>query len=116
MALNLPWSIYSTFVIEEKYGFNRTTKWTFVLDKVKGYVITNVFMAFKLPLILWIIQRAGANLVLHLAGASIALMVLYSLLEPNVIMPLFYTVSNLEEGELSRAVYKESEKTKIPVS
>ena len=113
MVQGLPWSIYSTFVIEEKYGFNKTTKWTFVSDKIKGFLIGNVMIALILPLILWIIQKAGPNLVIYLAGTSIALIVVLSLLVPNVIMPLFYSFSDLEEGKLSKAIYQESEKTSI---
>ena len=114
--LNLPFSIYHTFVIEEKYGFNKMTPGTFVMDELKKFVIVMILFAVIIPLILWIIHVSGPALVLTLAACSIGLVILLSLLIPTVIVPLFFTYSDLEEGELRTAVLAEAEKTDVSVA
>jgi STE24 endopeptidase len=102
--LNLPFSIYSTFTIEEKYGFNKTTPGVFICDELKKFVIGIVFMAVAIPLLLWLIAVSGSAVILSLAACSIALVILISLLIPTVIIPMFYTMSDLEEGDLRTAI------------
>jgi len=108
---NLPFKLYSTFVIEEKYGFNKTTGGTFVKDQIKGFLIGLVLQAILIPLLLWIIEKSGHSLIINLAATSIVLIILLSLLLPTVIIPMFYTYSDLEEGELRELIFKEAEKT-----
>ena len=54
-AVSLPFSIYATFVIEEKWGYNKTTANTFVMDLLKSFFVSAVLLAVFMPLILWII-------------------------------------------------------------
>ena len=91
-------------MIEEKYGFNKMTPGTFVCDEIKKLLLVVVLMAIVIPLILWIIHVSGPALVVTLAGCSVLLIVVLSLLVPTVIVPLFFTYSDLEEGELRTAV------------
>ena len=72
--------------------------------------------AIFLPLVLWVIQVAGPALIPSLIGFSILLILLVNLMIPVLILPLFFTFSDLEEGELRKAIFAESEKTGIPVS
>jgi len=116
MIVGLPFSIYKTFVIEERWGYNKTTAGTFTCDLIKGFLITCVLTAIFLPLILWIIHAAGPALIPSLIGFSVSIILLINLLIPVVILPLFYTFSDLEDGELKTAIFAESEKTGIPVS
>jgi len=57
--LSLPFSVYGTFVIEEKFGFNRTTAKTFILDKLKGLVLSAIIGGGLLSLIVWIFMASG---------------------------------------------------------
>jgi len=114
--LNIPFSIYHNFVIEEKYGFNKMTPGTFICDEIKKFVIVMVLYAAIIPLLLWIIHVSGPALVLTLAACSIGLIVILSLLVPTVIVPLFFTYSDLEEGELRDAVLNEARKTDVSVA
>ena len=116
ILLNLPFSIYSTFVIEEKYGFNKTTPGTFVCDEIKKFIIALVIYAVLIPLLLWLIHVSGPALVLNLAAASIIIVIILSLLVPTVIVPLFFTYSNLEDGELKDAILEEAKKTDVSVA
>ncbi len=65
---------------------------------------------------LWIIHAAGPALIPSLIGFSVVMILLVNLLIPVVILPLFFTFSDLEDGELKTAIFAESEKTGIPVS
>ena len=102
-ALDLPFSIYSTFVIEEKFGFNNTTVKTFIIDIFKGAALA---LAIGVPLlfaILWLMQQMGALWWIYtwalLSGFSILMMWIY----PTWIAPIFNKFEPLEEGEtLSR--------------
>lgn len=116
ILLNLPFSLYSTFVIEEKYGFNKMTPGMFVADELKKLLLVLVIYAVVIPLILWLIAVSGPALILTLASVSVALVIIISLLIPTVIVPMFYTYTDLEEGELRTAILKEAEKTDVKVA
>ena len=114
--LNLPFSIYDTFHIEEKYGFNKTTAGTFIKDEIKKLLLLLVLFAIFLPLLLWTIEKSGkALLIPALAGGCILVVILVNLLVPTVILPIFFTFSELEDEELAEKIYQEAERTKIPV-
>lgn len=113
---NLPFKIYSTFVIEQKWGFNKTTKKTFICDIVKQFFISLVFTIILVPLVLFIVDIAGDKLVLYLVVFVFIVIVVVNLLIPTVILPLFFKFTDLEDGQLKNDIYKEAEKTKIPVS
>ena len=98
-ALDLPFSLYSTFVIEEKFGFNRTTLKTFVIDMLKGALLS---VALGVPLIwviLWLMEQAGDFWWLYtwvvLTGFSLFIAWAY----PTYIAPIFNKFSPLEEGD-----------------
>ena len=57
--IGIPFSLYSTFVIEEKFGFNRTTLKTFIMDKIKGYFIGGLIGGGLLALFVWFYETAG---------------------------------------------------------
>ena len=67
----LPFGIYHTFVVEEKYGFNKTTWRTFVGDEIKKPILGLVMFAILLPAVLWIVEKAGRAMIPALAGIVI---------------------------------------------
>jgi len=113
---SLPFKLYSTFVIEEKYGFNKMTPGTFVCDLVKELALSVVITALLLPLLLWVVDISGQNLVFYMVTTCFAITILIQFLIPTLIIPMFYTYSNLEEGELKELILKEAEKTNVKVS
>ena len=113
---NLPFKIYSTFVIEERWGFNKTTKKTFICDIFKSLMISLVFTAILVPLMLWVVDVAGDKLVSSLVVFTFVVIVVVNILVPTVILPLFFTFTDLEDGKLKTDIFNEAEKTKIPVS
>jgi len=102
--LHLPSSIYSTFVLEEKYDFNKTTPKTFVLDIVKSLALTVIIGAPVFALILWFFDAAGEWAWLWCWLAVMLIQALLMFIAPVVIMPLFNKFEPLEDGELKTAI------------
>ena len=98
-VFTLPLSYYDTMVIEEKYGFNRSTKKTFWMDQIKEFVIGLILMTVIGALLMWVHQALGDWLILVFAGAMTALMLGISFLYP-VFSRIFNKFTPLEEGEL----------------
>ena len=102
--LSLPFTLYSTFVIEEKFGFNNTTLKTFCLDLVKGIVLSIVIGFPVLYLILWFFETTGDLAWLYCWGGLTLISLLLQFLAPVLIMPLFNKFIPLEDGELKEKV------------
>jgi len=101
--VGLPFSIYSTFVIEEKYGFNKTTAKTFILDILKGWLLTLLLGAPIFALILWIFD--AVSMAWLWAWGSLSVIQLFILfIAPVVILPLFNKFIPLEDGELRSSI------------
>ena len=116
MLISIPFSLYGTFVIEEKYGFNKTTIGTFVMDKVKGLLLSVVIGAPILALVLYLFGQFGSHAWLYgwIAVTAFSLAMMY--LAPTYIMPLFNKFKPLEEGELKTAIRAMSEKCDFPLT
>lgn len=101
---SVPFTAYRTFVIEEKYGFNRTTPATFIADIFKHVFLTAVIGAIILCAILWFFGIAGkwAWFYSWIAVAAFELFLVF--IAPVVILPLFNKFTPLEEGELKAAI------------
>lgn len=97
--VGIPFSIYDTFVLEEKYGFNKTTPKTFVIDILKGLLLTVLLGAPVFALILWIFS-AVPHAWLWAWGALAVIGLFIQFIAPVVILPLFNKFTPLEEGEL----------------
>ncbi len=112
---SIPFTAYKTFVIEEKYGFNRTTPMTFITDIFKGLFLTLIIGAAISAAILWFFGIAGkwAWLYSWIAVTLFELFIIF--IAPVVIMPLFNKFTPLEEGELKKAItgYAASQDFKI---
>jgi len=111
-----PFEIYSTFVIEEKYGFNKTTPITFFLDKLKSWVLAIIIGAPLLALIIWLYTLTGKWFWLTawvvISFFSITLSFFYS----TLIVPLFNKQQPLEEGDLRSAIEEMSRKAGFQLS
>ncbi len=102
--MSIPVSAYSTFVIEEKYGFNKTTVKTFFLDIIKGILLIAVIGSITLSAVLWFFAQAG-ELAWMYCWVCVTLFQLFMMyIAPVVIMPLFNKFVPLEDGELKSAI------------
>lgn len=114
-VVSLPFSIYSTFVIEEKYGFNKTTAKTFIMDILKGLMLTALLGAPIFALVLWIFDSVPmAWLWAWVALSVIQLFILF--IAPVVILPLFNKFTPLEEGDLRSSIENFAEKQSYTIS
>lgn len=104
--ITTPFSYYKTFVIEEKFGFNKTTKKTFIIDKIKGLLMTIVLGGGILALIVWFYQFSGNNFWIYAWALVAVFSVFMNLFYAKLIVPLFNKQTRLEDGELKTAIEK----------
>lgn len=102
--LSLPFSIYSTFVIEERFGFNKTTPGTFVMDMVKGLGLSIVLGGPLLAGILAFFTFIDQYAWLYAWAAVTAFTLFVQFIAPTWIMPLFNKFEPLEDGELRQKI------------
>lgn len=102
--LTIPFDLYDTFVLEERYGFNRTTARTFVLDKVKGWFIGALLGGALLAVITWIYMLTGRWFWLIALGVITLVTLFMTMFYSNLIVPLFNKQTPLEEGALRKKI------------
>ena len=113
--LDLPFGVWGVFVIEEKFGFNRTTIGTFLMDTVKGL---GVGAALGVPLLiafLTLFQYGGRFAWVYAWAAVVAFSFVIQIIAPTVIMPLFNKFTPLEDGELKDAIFAYARKVDFPL-
>ena len=102
--ITLPLDYYGTFVIEERFGFNRSTKKTFWLDQLKSLLMTAIIGGLILTLIVWLYGSLGEYAWLYAWAAVTVFSLFMTLFYSNIIVPLFNKQTPLEEGELRDAI------------
>jgi len=98
--IQTPLSYYRTFVIEEKYGFNKTTKATFILDKFKSLILSIVLGGIILSAIIWFYHWAGSNFWIYAWLTILIFSAFLNLFYTKLIVPLFNKQTPLQEGNL----------------
>ena len=102
--ITTPFAYYKTFVIEEKFGFNKTTKKTFILDKLKGLVMMAIIGGGIIAIIIWFYQLTGNQFWLYAWGIVTIFTVFMNMFYSKLIVPLFNKQLPLEEGELRNKI------------
>lgn len=111
--LGLPLEIYQTFVLEERFGFNKSSVKLFIVDKIKGLLLGLVIGVPLLVLLLLIVNKVTLWWLwgfILLSGFQLLMLVLY----PKFILPLFNKLKPLPEGELQNQLLELAEKTEFP--
>lgn len=114
-ALMLPFRAWSVFRIEERFGFNKTTPRTFMLDTLKGVLLAVVIGAPLLALVLWFLEVTGEQAWLWCWLATSAFALLVQFIAPAWILPLFHRYEPLPEGPLREAILAYARKVGFPV-
>ena len=114
-VLNIPFSVYSTFVIEEKYGFNKTSVNTFISDKFKGYGLTIVLGSAIIVPVLYFFNTFQDNGWWIAWALMTAFMIAVQPLFVHIIAPMFNKFTPLEKGELKTAIEEFANKVKFPI-
>lgn len=113
--ITIPFQWYSTFVIEEKYGFNKTTVKTFITDKVKGYLLGAAIGGALISLLIYLIHVIGPEFWIWF-GVIAALFVLFvNMFYTSLFLPLFNKLTPLGEGELKTAIQAFAQKVNFPL-
>jgi len=113
--LGLPFQLYSTFVVEERFGFNRTNARTFWLDQIKGVVLTVLIGGPLVAAILFFFEHTGETAWLWCWGVTSLFAVGMLFIAPTWIMPLFNKFTLLEEGELHERILDYSKSVGFPL-
>ncbi|KPA12525.1 peptidase M48 [Candidatus Magnetomorum sp. HK-1] len=100
IVISLPFSVYSTFVIEERFGFNKTTVKTFILDLIKSFFLSILLGGPLLAGILYFFEFAGPDAWWYCWLVVTAFVLIIQFIAPTWIMPLFNKFTPLESGEL----------------
>ena len=113
--LTLPFSIYGIFVIEERFGFNRTTLRTFLLDRVKGLGLTLLLGGLFLLGILALFHYTGPYAWIYCWAAVVIFSLVIQYVAPSWIMPLFNKFTPMETGELKEAILRYARSVSFPI-
>jgi STE24 endopeptidase len=113
--LAIPFQWYSTFVIEEKYGFNKTTTKTFVLDKLKGYLLAALIGGGLLTLLIFLVATIGPSFWIWFSLVAAAFILFINMFYTSLILPLFNKLTPLPDGPLMEAINVFARKVDFPL-
>jgi len=113
---SLPTGLYSTFVIEQRFGFNRTTLKLYFIDRLKGLLVSLVIGAPFLLGVLYLMEESGRHWWLWAFMLILAFEILMVMLYPTLIAPLFNKFEPLKEGELRARILALAEKSGFKTS
>ena len=114
--LTLPFDLYATFVIEEKYGFNKMSMKTFVIDKIKGWLVTLIIGGIMLSLFIVVVAFFESRFWIYFWIIASAFMIFMNMFYTTLILPIFNKLTPLEDGSLKKAITKYSEGVGFPLN
>ncbi|XP_057435703.1 CAAX prenyl protease 1 homolog [Lotus japonicus] len=112
---DLPFSLYSTFVIEARHGFNKQTPWLFFRDMIKGIFLSVVIGPPIVAALIVIIQNGGPYLAIYLWAFMFALSIVMLTIYPVLIAPLFNKFTPLPDGQLKEKIEKLASSLEFPL-
>ncbi|KRH93983.1 Metalloprotease [Pseudoloma neurophilia] len=112
---HLPFSVYSTFVIEEKWGFNKTTAYVFITDLIKGFLLMSLIMPIIFTIIYQIIQYF-VTFYLYVSLFLFVFQIAMAIIYPILIMPMFNKFEEMQDGSLKEKVVELTKKVKFAYS
>ena len=110
IMISIPFSYYNTFVIEENFGFNKTTKKTFFLDIIKSFIITIIIGSILLFPSIYLFETLESGFWIWLWAGVSALMILINMFYADLIVPIFNKLTPLENGDLRKKIEEYSSK------
>lgn len=116
-VMGLPFGWYHTFVIEERFGFNKTTPKTFWIDRMKGLVLGLLIGVPVLALVVWLLDKMGESAWLYVWGAITLISLVLQYVAPTWIMPFFNTFKPLQADDpLRQAVLSYARNVSFPLT
>lgn len=113
--LSIPFQWYQTFVIEEKFGFNKMTARTFWMDKIKGYALSIVVGGIVVGLLLYLIDWLGSGFWIWFWIFMALFMLFVNIFYTSLLLPIFNKLTPLEGGDLRTAIEEYSHKVSFPL-
>ena len=110
IMISIPFSYYNTFVIEEKFGFNKTTKKTFFLDIIKSFIITIIIGSILLFPSIYLFETLESGFWIWLWAGVSALMIFINMFYTDLIVPIFNKLTPLDNGDLRKKIEEYSSK------
>ena len=104
IMISIPFSYYNTFVIEENFGFNKTTKKTFFLDIIKSFIITLIIGSILLFPSIYLFETLESGFWIWLWAGVSALMILINMFYADLIVPIFNKLTPLDNGDLRKKI------------
>ncbi len=114
--ISIPFSLYSTFVIEERYGFNRTTISTFISDRIKGYLLGGMLGGSLLGMFVLFYQFTGTSFWIYMLIVFSLFMIVMNAFYASWILPLFNKLTPLPQGEVRDAIESYCRKNNFALS
>jgi STE24 endopeptidase len=108
--LSTPFNYYHTFIIEEKFGFNKTTLKTFLVDKIKGWLISAILGGLLLSTIIWFYEAVGSNFWMYAWGIIAVFVFFINMFYARLIVPLFNKQTPLCDGSLKTKIQDYAQK------
>jgi STE24 endopeptidase len=115
-VLSLPLQLYGTFVLEEKYGFNKTTPITFITDKIKGYALGAIVGGLLVSVLIITLQWLGQDFWIVFWVFISLFMVFMNVFYTSLIVPIFNKLTPMEDGELKNKIYEYCQKVGFPLT
>ena len=113
--ISLPFEIYETFVLEEKFGFNKTTVKTFITDQIKTFSLYTIFLPPIVSILVYIIIKGGKYFYIFTEIFLIIVVFIFMWIYPNFIQPLYNKFKELEEGELKDGIFNLAKSLDYPL-
>lgn len=114
-VIGTPFSWYQTFVIEEKFGFNKMTKKTFWLDKMKSYLLSIIIGGILLSIFIYFIIRMGSDFWVYFWIVVTIFILFLNVFYTSILLPLFNKLTPLEDGDLKASIQVYSEEVNFPL-
>lgn len=114
--ISLPFQLYSTFVIEEKFGFNKMTLSTFISDKLKGYVLSIIIGGILLSIFVWFYKNSGNLFWLYAWLLFAFFSVFMAMFYTSLIVPIFNKLTPLEDGSLRTKIEDFANSVNFPLT
>jgi STE24 endopeptidase len=116
MLISLPFDVYHTFVLEEKFGFNKTTVQTFVADKLKGILLGAVIGGGLLALLTFLYGWLGEWFWLSAWAVVAVFTIFFAMFYTSWLLPLFNKLTPLEDGDLRKSIVAYANKVDFPLT
>ncbi len=114
--ISIPFELYGTFVIEEKFGFNKMTLKTYLSDKIKGYILGSLIGGLLLSLFVWFYTFSGKQFWIYAWILFSAFTLFFAMFYTSIIVPIFNKLNPLENGTLREKIEWFAQKVKFPLN